>query len=102
MLADKACDLQRAQEALNRRYLTQAQVAEQAGSGKIGLPVIPRKDRPPQINTTNEIKKAQQAFASGTYLIVVDGQQAGSLDEVLTLKADSKVMFVRMTPLVGG
>lgn len=92
---------QQTQRALDCRYLTQAEVAQQAGNGKISLPTLP-KPKLPRINQENEIRKAREAFTRGTYLIIVDGYQPHTLDEVLTLKPDSKISFVRLMPLRGG
>jgi hypothetical protein len=102
MLADLGYQDEQVQRALDRRYLTASEVSRQAGDGKVSLPVIPRAERPPQISKEGEIKKARDAFVSGVYMIVVDGHQAEDLNEVLTLKPNSKVTFIRMMPLRGG
>lgn len=102
MLADLGYQTEQVQRGLDRRYLTQSEVSQQAGDGKISLPVTPRSERPPSISKEGEIKKAREAFLAGVYMIVVDGHQAEQLDEVLTLKPDSKVTFIRLMPLRGG
>ena len=42
------------------------------------------------------------AFQKQGFFVFVDGLQVGSLEEEVALHADSDVLFVRLTPLVGG
>lgn len=100
LLADLQYEPEQVQRALDRRYLTQAEVDRQAGMGKVSAPITPRTA--PPVNKQKEIKKARDAFKQGAYIIVVDGQQVMGLNEVITLKPDSKINFVRLMPLRGG
>lgn len=45
---------------------------------------------------------AVKAFAKNGYFVIVDGRQVESLDETVTITADTEVSFVRLVPLVGG
>jgi hypothetical protein len=49
-----------------------------------------------------EVRKAQQAFASGRFLILVNGRRYTRLDEQLTLAPQTTVKFIRLMPLTGG
>lgn len=102
MLADLGYETQQIQRALDRQYLTPAEVAHQAGEGKVSLQTVLSSRRPLGISKGSEIKKALAAFKAGVFMIVVDGHQAEHLDEVLVLKPDSKINFIRMMPLRGG
>lgn len=48
------------------------------------------------------IATALQAFADGLYVVFLDEQQQGTLEDVVTLKPDSQLLFLRLVPLVGG
>jgi hypothetical protein len=54
------------------------------------------------IDWERQAAKAEEAFGSNGFFVLVDGRQVEELDEVLALSADSDVRFVRLTPLVGG
>lgn len=101
LLINRKMDAGQAERILNRQYLTDTEVQQQAEKGVIRKPAA--KDASlPTIDTRSEIKKALRAFEQKTYLIVADGNQLESLDEIVELTPRSRVTFVRMTPLVGG
>jgi hypothetical protein len=54
------------------------------------------------IDLEAEVQKAQQAFAAGRFLILVDRQRYTQLDEPVALTPQSDVKFVRLMPLTGG
>jgi hypothetical protein len=49
-----------------------------------------------------QFDRACEAFEKNLILLVTDDRQAESLDETLTLRADSRVSFLKLVPLVGG
>jgi hypothetical protein len=49
-----------------------------------------------------QLEKALTAFESNQILILVDENQAASLDEEIEIKAGTQVSFLRLTLLVGG
>ena len=51
---------------------------------------------------TDEITRAQQAFAARTYMIVADNQRVWDLDASLTLRPETQIEFIKILPLVGG
>ena len=57
---------------------------------------------PQPLDLEAEVQKAQQAFAAGKFLILVDGRRYARLDERVTLMPQSAVKFVRLMPLTGG
>ena len=94
-------DAEQACRILQQQYLSQSDIEKQAITGEVKLP-RPQVTRHYKIDTKKEVKRALQAFESGAYFVFVDGHQAERLDEVLQLKPNSKINFLRVTPLVGG
>jgi len=92
-------DTQAVQHILNRQYLTNAEIQAQAKHGAVKMPE-PMEIR--TIDISRQIRKATEAFEKGVYVIVIDGEQAESLDQMVMLKPTSKITFLRLTPLVGG
>ena len=60
----------------------------------------PRRSR--EIDWRRQFDVACDAFERNGFFILVDDKQAESLDEQIALRRDTKVSFVRLTPLVGG
>jgi hypothetical protein len=48
------------------------------------------------------VQTAWNGFEENAYLVLIDDGQANALDDVLTLREATEVVFVRLTPLVGG
>lgn len=59
-----------------------------------------RKGR--RINADAQVAKAIQGFEGNAFFLLVDDRQIEDLDEVLVLRPDSHVAFVRLVQLVGG
>lgn len=95
LLIHRRIDAEAAQRLLERHYSTTVGEANDAQPESQTKPVS-------GIKTSVHIRKALHAFTKGTYLILIDGQQMESLDDIVTLTPTSKVAFVRLTPLVGG
>jgi hypothetical protein len=94
-------DAEKAQQILNRQYLTEDEIRQQEKRGFIRLASV-KETRVEDISIEAEIAKAQRAFEQKTYLIVVDGCQPETLDDEITLTSTSKVTFIKMIPLAGG
>ena len=92
-------DAEQARVILDRQYMTDSDIRTQASRGAVKMPVNPNAH---QIDVDEAVRKAKAAFERGIVLIVVDGVQAMSLDQVLHLHPASRANFVRLTPLVGG
>jgi hypothetical protein len=54
------------------------------------------------VDEQRAIENALQAFQDGFYLVFIDDQQQEDLTELVDLKANSELLFLRLTPLVGG
>lgn len=54
------------------------------------------------VNEQQAIDNALQSFQDGFYLVFIDDQQQEDLADLVDLKANSELLFLRLTPLVGG
>ena len=91
------------QLALARQYLTPKDVAVQAEAGRIRFPAEPKRGRtPPVLDVENETAKALRGFEAGAFRVVADGEPLESLDDDIVLGRETKIVFLRLTPLVGG
>jgi hypothetical protein len=54
------------------------------------------------VEVQSAIETALQAFKDGFYLVFIDDQQQEDLTAVVNLKTNSELLFLRLTPLVGG
>jgi hypothetical protein len=54
------------------------------------------------LNWEVQVERACSSFERNGFLLVVDGRQATSLDELIELRTDSEVQFVKLVALVGG
>lgn len=55
-----------------------------------------------KVDWQKQFDKAIQSFESNGFMLLVKSHQVESLDEEVEIKADTKVSFVKLTPLVGG
>lgn len=58
--------------------------------------------KPRRIDVAKQIETALKGFKSNGFFMLVDDLQVESLDEMVTLKPDMSVVFLKLTPLVGG
>ena len=85
------------------RRLARVMSRQQIEQGAIGGKVDPgERDLQQEVNVDNAIPVALQAFEDGLYFVFVDDVQQTHLDSEVFLKTNSKVMFLRLTALVGG
>jgi hypothetical protein len=54
------------------------------------------------VNEQQAIDNALQSFQDGFYLVFIDDQQQEDLADLVDLQANSELLFLRLTPLVGG
>jgi hypothetical protein len=55
-----------------------------------------------QVDWRPEFEQACKAFETNQLLVLVDSRQVSELDEVVTVRHDSRVAFMKLVPLVGG
>ncbi|MFI5915268.1 hypothetical protein [Dactylosporangium sp. NPDC051541] len=80
---------------LDRHYLTDADIREQAAGGAI---------RPPGVEPDADVEaaRARRAFERGAFVVFAGGRRLEHLDDPVILRAGEPVLFLRLTPLVGG
>jgi hypothetical protein len=54
------------------------------------------------VDVPGAVENALQAFNDGFYLVFIDDEQQEDLTAVVNLKINSELLFLRLTPLVGG
>lgn len=59
-----------------------------------------KKRRP--VNPEKQVEVALNAFSNNGFFILIDETQAETLEQVITIKPDTMVSFIKLTPLVGG
>ncbi len=55
-----------------------------------------------QVDEQGAIENAIQAFKDGFYLVFINDEQQEDLKAVVNLTTNSELLFLRLTPLVGG
>jgi len=55
-----------------------------------------------RVNPEKQLEVALKAFSGNGFFILVDDVQAEELDQVVTIRPDTLISFVKLTPLVGG
>ena len=58
--------------------------------------------RAKRINLNAQIKTALKAFQGNGFLLLIDDQQAETLDEKVSIRPNMEIVFLKLTPLVGG
>jgi uncharacterized protein YdhG (YjbR/CyaY superfamily) len=96
----RAVSVRRADRILERGYLTEEEIEDQAKRGSIRFPTEKDIEKLP-INTTEEVRQATEAFKSRSYTMIVDGIPIEDLDDCLTLKDGSRITFLNLTELMG-
>ncbi len=79
-------------------FLTPLEIQTQSESGKIGFNSVENKTK---ADISKSIKNALQAFEDGIFLVFIDDDEIQSLNEKITLKTSSTIVFIRMTFLAG-
>lgn len=79
--------------------LTLDKIEEGRVAGRIGFGA---KSGKPIVNVENATKKALAAFLAGHFYVFIDNVQVGKLEDVVTVSENGRIVFVRLTPLVGG
>jgi len=89
------------QAILARQYLADEEVSEQAADGAVKMPSVAAQNRYAP-DPAQEVQRALRGFEAGRFFITVNGFQPEFLDQHLLLSEHSQVLFLRLTPLVGG
>lgn len=101
LVARRRLDEMKARQVLDRQYLTPEEVRTQSSDGVVRYPSDQGK-RARRIEVEDEIQKALRGFERAAYYVFVDGTQVGELKEVVRFRPGTRVVFLRLMPLVGG
>ena len=89
----------RQEERKLARVMSRQEIEQGVELGKVDAG---ERDLEQKVNTSDAIATALQAFEDGLYFVFIDEVQQTNLDSEVFLKANSKVIFLRLTALVGG
>lgn len=75
-----------------------------AGLTKISPEVLLNADikRKKPVNSVSAVKTALQAFEAGRFFVFFNDNQYETLEAKVTLTPNSEIIFLRLTPLMGG
>lgn len=54
------------------------------------------------IDTEKQIYVALDAFKKNGFFILIDDEQVDTLDQVVKISSQTKISFIKLTPLIGG
>jgi len=89
----------RQEERRLARVMSRQEIEQGVERGKVDPG---ERDLKQSVNTEDAVAVALQAFEDGLYFVFIDQVQQTKLDSEVFLKTDSKVVFLRLTALVGG
>jgi hypothetical protein len=89
----------RQEERKLARVMSSQQIQQSAQAGKVDPG---ERDLQQTVNTDEAIGVALQAFEDGLYFVFIDEVQQTDLESEVFLKSNSKMVFLRLTALVGG
>jgi hypothetical protein len=89
----------RQEERKLARVMSSQQIQQSAEAGKVDPG---ERDLQQTVNTDEAIGVALQAFEDGLYFVFIDEVQQTNLESEVFLKSNSKMVFLRLTALVGG
>ncbi len=82
------------------RVLSKEDIEKGLAKGKVDSGGL--EHEPQDVDPVAAVENALVAFKDGLYYVFVDDKQALSLEEEISLMPDSRVLFLRLVPLVGG
>ena len=100
-IVDKEVDAFRNRQEERRlaRVMSRREIAQGVGRGKVDPG---ERDLEQAVDNEEAVAIALKAFEDGLYFVFIDEVQWTNLDSEVFLKTNSKVVFLRLTALVGG
>ncbi|MCL2157451.1 MAG: hypothetical protein FWH54_05470 [Methanobrevibacter sp.] len=80
-------------------YLSPEEIEDKAEEGKIAIYDVKNKK---EVDLDEAISVAFLAFEDGIYFVFLDGEKIENIDDLIQVKNDSELMFLRLTMLAGG
>ena len=100
-IVDKEVDAFKSRQEERRlaRVMSRQEIAQGAERGKVDPG---ERNLEQSVDNEEAVAVALQAFQDGLYFVFIDEVQQTNLDSEVFLKTNSKVVFLRLTALVGG
>ena len=86
-------------EALDRQYLSERDIRQQAREGAV---VMPQAREAPDVDVDAEVERALKGFEARAFRVLHNGVMLQRLDESIELTPPSTLAFIRLVPLIGG
>jgi len=80
-------------------YLSPKEIEDKAEEGKIAIDDIKNKKK---VDLNEAISTAILAFEDGIYFVFLNDEKIENINDVILVKNDSELMFLRLTMLAGG
>ena len=80
------------------RVLSVTKIADDSARGKVDPAA---KSYSQQVDVESAVANALQGFEDGLYLVIIDDVERRSLDEVVHMTSDSRLVFLRLAFLAG-
>ena len=80
------------------KYLTEAQIEEQAVTGKVGFGRVYSDKKP---NLEKAVENAMQCYQDGLVRVFRNGQELGQLEETVHFESGDEITLIRLTFLAG-
>jgi hypothetical protein len=94
-----AAFLERQQQRRLIHVLTPNEIELGVQKGKV---TMGGRDLNQEVDPQTAVETALQAFEDRLYFVFIDGNQHTALDEMVRVRPDSQVTFLRLIPLAGG
>jgi len=88
-------------EAYNKRAKGYQNALVQPKEEEVQLNAPKNKERR-MVNAEKQVEVALSACENNGFFMLVDDQQAENLDDLVIIKPETLVSFIKLTPLVGG
>jgi hypothetical protein len=99
VLAELTAFNQRQEDRRLTRILSPGEIESGRLQGKIDMG---GRDNLQIVNPEDAVSNALQSFQDGFYYVFIDDKQIESLEQSFTLHPHSQILFLRLTPLIGG
>jgi hypothetical protein len=99
LLARHSRQQESVRELLDRQYLSERDILQQASEGAIAMP---QASGSLDLDVGVETARALKGFETRAFRILHNGVMLQRLDESIELSAPSTLAFIRLLPLIGG
>ena len=99
VLEEVAAYQERQEQKSMIQALTQADIQRGLMKGKVDTG---GREARKSVDPQDAVRTAIQAFEDGLYYVFIDEEQQTALDEVVVLRSESRITFLRLVALAGG